>query len=120
MSQPLRSAVALARGSFVDVSRRGIAVRVRVTAGARNERIEGMMFDADGRMRLTITVRAAADSGRANAAAIALLAREWRLPKSRLEIVAGISGRRKTIAIAGDPAAIAHELALWASRRFHD
>ena len=119
MSQPLRSPVALARVSFVEVSRRGIAVRVRVAAGARNERIEGMVSDADGRMRLRISVRAAADGGQANTAAIELLSREWRLPKSRLEIVAGTSGRRKTIGIAGDPAAIAHELALWASRRFH-
>jgi uncharacterized protein (TIGR00251 family) len=119
MSQPLHSPVAFAHGSFVDVSRRGVAVHVRVTAGARTERIEGMMVGADRRMRLRIAVRAAAEGGQANAAAIALLAREWGLPKSSLEIVAGTSSRRKTIGIAGDPAAIAHELASWASRRFH-
>jgi uncharacterized protein YggU (UPF0235/DUF167 family) len=89
-----------------------------VVAGARNDRIEGIIPEAGGGMRLKVAVRAVADRGRANAAVIALLAREWDLPKSCLTIAAGASTCRKTIDIAGDPAAAARSLASWANRRF--
>ena len=117
MSRPLPRSVAPAIAPFVEHTRRGIVVRVRVTPGARADRIEGIAADVDGRLRVRVAVRAAADRGQANAAVVALLAREWGLAKSTLAIVAGASDRRKTIAVVGDPAVVADELARWASRR---
>jgi uncharacterized protein YggU (UPF0235/DUF167 family) len=120
MLQPSPSTGVGARGSFFERTRRGIAARVRVSPGTHRDRIEGVVLDPDGRTRLRIAVRAAAEGGRANAAVIALLAEEWGLPKSQLAIVAGASHRRKTIGVAGDPVAVADELAAWASRRLCD
>lgn len=120
MLQPSPNPPADTSGSFFEKTRRGIAVRVRVSPGTRRDQIEGVTFDPDGRMRLRVAVRAAAADGQANAAAIALLAREWGLPKSQLAIVAGVTDRRKTIAIAGEPSAVAQGLAAWASRRLCD
>ena len=59
---------------------------------------------------LKLRVRAAPEGGKANAAAIALLAGALDLAKSRLEVTAGATARLKTIAIAGDPAILAPRL----------
>ncbi len=117
MSRPSPKAITPAIATFADDTGRGITVRIRVTAGARSERIEGISLDPDGRARLAIAVRASANRGQANAAVIALLAREWKLPRTSLTVVAGGAARRKTIAIAGDRGVVAKELAIWASRR---
>lgn len=75
--------------------KKGSALAVRVTPRAsRNEIVE--MLD-DG----TIKVRIAAPpvDGEANATLIEFLADILGVPKSRLDIVAGISGRDKLIAV---------------------
>ena len=119
MWQPSSEAIRFPQlASFVDTSRHGIGVRIRVSAGARADRIEGIAPDADGRARLKVAVRSAPERGRANAAVLALLAREWMLPKSALRIVAGASSRHKIVGIAGDPADVGKDLAVWAGRRF--
>ena len=78
-------------------------MRVRVTPRARVGRIDGPREDGEGSARLEVTVTEAPENGRANAALVALLAREWRLPKSAFAVVSGAADRRKTIGIAGDP-----------------
>jgi len=55
-------------------------------------------------------VRVAAESGKANAALIALLAELLRVPKSAVRIASGGASRRKRIEIAGDGDAIAARL----------
>ncbi len=55
----------------------------------------------------------APENGRANAALVALLSREWRLPKSAFAVVSGAAHRRKTIGIAGDPATLMAKLRGW-------
>jgi uncharacterized protein (TIGR00251 family) len=75
--------------------KKGSALAVRVTPRAsRNEIVE--MLD-DG----TIKVRIAAPpvDGEANATLIEFLAEILGVPKSRLDIVAGVSGRDKLIAV---------------------
>jgi len=75
--------------------KKGSALAVRVTPRAsRNEIVE--MLD-DG----TIKVRIAAPpvDGEANATLIEFLADILGVPKSRLDIVAGVSGRDKLIAV---------------------
>ena len=50
-----------------------------------------------------MTISVAAEGGKANAALIALLAREWHLPKRDIAIVVGMTDRRKLLHIACDP-----------------
>jgi uncharacterized protein YggU (UPF0235/DUF167 family) len=88
-------------------------VRVRVTPKAREARIEGLYEDAAGGVRLRVAVTEAADAGRANAAVLALLAREWRLPKTTLAVVSGATDRRKTISIEGDSGTLMDRLLRW-------
>lgn len=83
---------------------------VRLTPRAGRSRIEGVAADSEGRPVLRVSVTEAPEKGRANAALIRLLAREWRVPRSALSITAGASGRRKTLLIAGDPSALTKRL----------
>ena len=53
----------------------------------------------DGRLKIAVT--APPVDGEANAAVIELLAKALGLPKSKLEIAAGQTGRRKTVRIEG-------------------
>ena len=61
----------------------------------------------DGAAVLRCRVRAVPDRGKANAAVLALLAGALGVPKSRLTVIAGETARLKSIAISGDPAALA-------------
>ena len=59
---------------------------------------------------IRLRVAAAPDKGRANAAAIALLAKALDVPKSMFEITAGHTARLKTVEVAGDGDALAARL----------
>ncbi len=92
-------------------------VRIRVTPKARRAAVGGGIAEPDGGVRLKVAVTAVPDAGAANDAVIALLATEWRLPKSSLTIAAGAADRCKTVRIAGDATALATRLdAWWAAR----
>lgn len=84
----------------------GLRVFVRLQPRARRERIEGVVAEADGRVALKVAVTAPPEDGKANAALIALLGKNWRLPKSAMEIVGGATDRRKTLLLRGDPASL--------------
>src|SRR5512140_1923535 len=73
----------------------GSAIAVRVTPRASRNKIVEMLEDG------TIKVHIAAPpvDGEANEALIRFLADVLNVPKSRLEIVAGISGRDKLISV---------------------
>ncbi|MDF2096399.1 DUF167 domain-containing protein [Aquibaculum arenosum] len=75
----------------------GLRLSVRLQPGARSLGIEGVERLADGRAVLKVKVTAAPESGKANAALIALLAKEWKLRKSDLELIAGQKARNKTL-----------------------
>jgi uncharacterized protein (TIGR00251 family) len=89
---------------------RGVTVAVRVTAKARRQRIEGVAADADGARVLKLSVTAPPEDGKANAAVVALLAKTWKVPKSAISVRSGAASRRKLVAIAGDPAALARRI----------
>ena len=91
----------------------GLLVRLRVTPKARRNSIGGSIADATGALRLKVAVTAAPADGAANDAVIALLAKEWRMPRSAFALVAGAADRLKTIRIAGDPADLASRLEAW-------
>ncbi len=88
----------------------GVTLHLRVTPNAGIDRIEGAETRDDGTSVLRLRVRAVPDKGRANAAALALLAAGLGVPKSALAITAGETARLKTVAIAGDTAALVTRL----------
>ncbi len=78
---------------------------VRVTPRAsRNEVVEVM---SDGTVRIRIT--ASPVDGEANEKLVAFLAELLNVPKSRLEIVAGLSGRDKLVSVLDMDAATVHK-----------
>src|SRR3546814_2288699 len=64
-------------------------------------------------MVLKLRVTEPPEDGKANAALVRLLAKSWGLPKSTLSLVAGHTDRRKTLAVADDPAALRRALERW-------
>jgi uncharacterized protein YggU (UPF0235/DUF167 family) len=62
--------------------------------------------DASGASWLSVRVTAPPDSGRANAAVVALLAQALGVPQRDLRLVSGASGRWKRIRVQGEPEAL--------------
>jgi uncharacterized protein (TIGR00251 family) len=88
----------------------GVAVTLRVTPKSASARIGGIGEDAQGRCFLRVHVTEAPEKGKANEAVVKLLAKAWRLPRSRIEVVSGESDRNKTVAIKGEPDALMAQL----------
>jgi len=95
------------------ITDRGLRLAVRLTPKARHTCIEGLSAEAEGGSVVKVAVTAAPERGKANAALVKLLAREWKLPKSSIVIERGETARRKTLAISGDGGALAERLAGW-------
>lgn len=86
-----------------------VVLALRVQPGARREGVEGLVTEADGKVRLKVALTVAAEGGKANARLVALLAKRWKLPKGAFALTAGEKDRRKTMLIAGDaPTILAH------------
>jgi hypothetical protein len=71
-------------------------LRLKVVPGSSRERLVGWLGDA-----LKICVTAAPESGKANRAVEALIARTLELPVGSVHIVAGGSSPRKTAEVSG-------------------
>jgi len=69
---------------------------------------------------LKAAVTAPAEGGKANAAVIELLAREWRIAKSTMEVVRGAKARRKVVAIATPVEEVANHIVGWVAQRTGD
>ena len=93
--------------------REGVRIAVRVTPKSSPAGVAGIRLDAAGDAYLQVRVSAAAEGGKANAALLKLLAREWGVAGSRLAIVAGAHDRRKTVHLAGDPSRVLNQLCDW-------
>jgi uncharacterized protein (TIGR00251 family) len=85
----------------------GVLLRVRLTPKGGRDRIDSWTRDDKGTAILKVRVSAPPEKGKANAALIALLARELRLAKSLISIRAGETSRLKTVMIQGDSEALA-------------
>ena len=68
------------------------------------------MRSSDGRPALKVSVTAPPSEGRANEALVQLLAKQWRVAKRDVAIVAGLKSRGKIVHIAGDPATLLSHL----------
>lgn len=95
----------------------GLRVRLHVTPRAAADRIGAVSIGADGGRRLKVGVTAPPHDGEANTAIVKLLAREWRIPKTALSLVAGGGGRDKVVAIRGDANVLAAKLDAWSAGR---
>ena len=87
-------------------TREGVLLPVRLTPRARRNAIAGIAEDPDGTRRLKVSVTAAPERGKANAALVRLLAKSWGLPKSAISIKSGATSRAKTLLVAARPEAL--------------
>ncbi|MBS0524070.1 MAG: DUF167 domain-containing protein [Proteobacteria bacterium] len=88
----------------------GVTVDLRVQPRARRAALAA----ADGALKAQVT--APPEDGKANAAVIALLAEEWRLPRSSFDVIRGQTARTKTVRISGEAAAIVERVREWLQR----
>ena len=88
----------------------GLRVAVRVTPRGGRDALDGVATDADGVTRLRVRVRAAPVDGAANEALLAVLADAFGVRRAAVAIESGLSGRRKGVRVAGDPASLAAAL----------
>jgi uncharacterized protein (TIGR00251 family) len=95
----------------------GVRVAVRLTPKASRDRVEQVVLDSAGQAAIKVSVTAVPEDGKANAALLKLLAKEWKLPRSSMEIVLGATDRRKVVLISGDAAELAGRLDQWMAKR---
>lgn len=74
----------------------GVAIKVRVQPRAARNEISGLFGDA---LRLRLT--APPVDGAANASCIEFFAGLFKIPKSQIEIISGLTGRNKIIKLYG-------------------
>ena len=67
----------------------GVRVTLRVTPKASRAGAAGLAVDARGRHYVKLRVNAPAQDGKANAALLKLLAKQWGLARSNLRIIGG-------------------------------
>lgn len=84
----------------------GLTLQVRLTPKADRDRIDGIVELADGRRVIAARVRAVPEKGAANKALTALVAKQLGVAKSTVRLTAGATGRVKTLAVDGPPAAL--------------
>ncbi|NFV82137.1 DUF167 family protein [Magnetospirillum aberrantis] len=103
--------------AFAAAATGGVRVQIRLTPKASRDRVDGPVSEADGGTVLKVSVTAVPEDGKANAALIKLLSKEWRVPKSGMDIVQGATDRRKVILITGEPGDILARLEQWMATR---
>lgn len=92
------------------VTQDGLAIAIRLTPRGGRDSLDGIETLADGRQVLKARVRAAPSEGEANAALIALLAKELQTSRSQMTLTAGAGARLKRIVVRGDAEALAAQL----------
>ena len=91
----------------------GIRLRLKVAPKARRNEIGGWLDEPDGGKALKVAVTAAPEDGKANAAVVALLAKEWGVAKSAISVVTGATDRRKVVEIRGPSDAVLAKVQGW-------
>lgn len=74
---------------------------VKLTPKASRNAVNGWAEGADGGRVLKVSVTTVPEKGKANDALIALLSKEWRIPKNAFSLIRGETDRLKTIKITG-------------------
>jgi uncharacterized protein YggU (UPF0235/DUF167 family) len=88
----------------------GVRVAVKVQPKSRRPGVQGEAPGVSGTL-LRIGVSEAAEDGRANKAACAVLTQALGLPEASARVVIGATSRQETILVIGDPKLLAARLA---------
>lgn len=88
----------------------GVVLRVRLTPKASKDGVEGIESTAEG-PAVKARVRAVPSDGEANSAVAKLVADWLDVPKSTVTLVSGGKSRIKSLAIRGEPAKLARDIA---------
>lgn len=94
----------------IQIRTNGVSVRIRLTPKGGRDAVEGWETDSGGASHLKGRVRAAPESGKANAALIDLIAKTLGVSRSSVTITGGEKARLKTVAITGDTSSLAAKL----------
>lgn len=105
LASPLASGLRAVTG-FFRLRDEGLDLFVRLTPKSSADAIDGIAASADGRTHIVARVRAVPEKGAANAALERLIAGHLGVPRSRVAVVAGQTGRLKTVRVDADTAAI--------------
>ncbi|SCA58173.1 conserved hypothetical protein [Candidatus Terasakiella magnetica] len=90
-----------------------VRLQIRLTPKSKKNAINTIINDAQGQMALKVSVTAVPEKGKANAALIKLLSKEWKLAKSDIEISAGELNRHKTLLLKGGGVSLQQRLIEW-------
>lgn len=82
------------------VNEQTIDVTVKVVPKASALKIVGLCDVGDGTTALKVMLTAAPEDGKANAALVTLLAKTWRIAKSKIVILTGATSRLKGLRLA--------------------
>lgn len=74
-----------------------VRIAVRLTPRASKNAIQGWATDAAGNRVLRVSVTEVPEKGKANKALVALLAKEWKVPKSSIVLDKGAADRNKIL-----------------------
>lgn len=88
----------------------GLDLFVRLTPKSARDALEGVEILGDGHCVLKCRVRAVPEDGKANAALLALVAKQLKTPASRIDVVAGATSRSKTLRLQGEVLALVEKL----------
>lgn len=106
--------------TFFDACASGLKVRVRLHPAGRADQVLGVVEDAAGQVALKASVTKAPEGGKANAALIKLLAKEWKVAKTTVEVIQGSTSRAKVLSLSGDAGALAALLSAWSKTKGFD
>lgn len=84
----------------------GVRLRVHLQPGAKHAGTDGVVTDADGSPAFKVRVTAPPADGKANQALVQYLSQQLKVAQSAVTIVAGRTGRIKTLHLAGDADAL--------------
>lgn len=80
----------------------GVRLFIRLQPGASSNKLEGLIEDVNGLVRLKARVTAIPEKGKANKALLKLLSKNFKIAASYMEIISGETDRNKTILIASE------------------
>ena len=88
----------------------GVRVAIRLSPGARSDRLVAIGATAGGARIVKAAVAAPPEGGRANEALLPLLSARWHLRRRDLSIVQGHANRSKLVHVTGDPQRLAEQI----------
>ena len=94
----------------------GLTLHVRLTPKSSRDALESVETLSDGQNVLKARVRAVPEDGKANAALIALVAKQLKCPASRISLASGATSRHKVLHLQGDPQELAAKLTALTSK----